>query len=103
MSYSEIDSTISNWVDRYGFTLFNSYEDMTSDEFRAVYISSDSECCQISIDKPNSGKVCIHAADIETIGDRELDKTWCVSISELQETLENAVTFVRNWFEQKHT
>ncbi len=103
MNYSQIDQVILNWVEKHSFSLFTKYENIPDSDFRAVYLSSEQgECCQISIDKPKAGKVCIHAGDIETHQDEELEKEWSVSVEELQEALENAVVFVKVWFGRKN-
>lgn len=99
MSYSKIDPAISRWVERHGFSLFTGYENHPDIECRAVYLSSEQgECCQIWIDKPESGTVCIHAGDVETHRDEELKKEWRVPVEELSRALENAVHFVKAWF-----
>lgn len=99
MTYEQIDSTINTWVAKHKFVLFTKIEGMHEPEFRAVYISSPlGECCQISIEKPESGQVAIHIAGIETRQDEEISKNWIVPMSELEGTLENAVSFVQNWF-----
>ncbi len=103
MSYSEIDPIISDWVSKHDFTLVTHNEGFEADEYRAIYLSSEKECCQISIGKPDSAEVCVLAVDIESIENRKLEKIWCVPTNELKETLETAVKFVRNWFDQKHT
>ena len=102
MNYSQNDSIISEWVNRHKFTLFTSIEGIENSDYRAVYLSSEQgECCQIWIDKPDSGIVCVHAADVETHQDEELSKEWCVSEEKLCETLDNAVSFVNQWFARK--
>lgn len=99
MGYEQIDSTINEWVKQHSFTLFTAYEGFPDIEFRAIYLSSpQGECCQISIEKPNIGKVAINARDIETKMDEELNKNWLVEISDLEAGLENAVSFVQSWF-----
>ena len=104
MGYEEIDSIIDVWVKKYNFTLFTNYEGFPDVEFRAVYLSSaEGECCQISIDKPNLGKVAIVARDIETKMDEELNKSWLVEVSDLERALENAVSFVQTWFSRSLT
>jgi hypothetical protein len=102
MNYSQIDKVILNWVEKHNFSLFTNHENIPDSDFRAVYLSSkQGECCQISIDKPKSGKVCIHAGDIETDQDEVLKKEWCVPIEELEKALEKAVNFVKIWFCRK--
>ena len=102
MNYAQIDQVILDWVEKHSFSLFTKYENDSDSDFRAVYLSSEQgECCQIWIDKPKSGKVCIHAGDIETHQDEELKKEWCVPIEGLAEALENAVNFVKTWFGRK--
>lgn len=104
MGYEEIDSTIAVWVKKYNFTLFIKDEGFPDVEFRAVYLSSEEgECCQISIDKPNLGKVAIVARDIETKMDEELNKNWLVEISGLESALDNAVSFLQTWFSRNLT
>lgn len=102
MNYSQIDPVISKWVDVHGFTLFTGYENHPGIEFRSVYISSRlGECCQIWVDAPASGKVCVHAGDVETFQDEELKMEWSVPVEELEGALENAVNFIKSWFERK--
>jgi len=102
MNYSQIDPVISQWVENHGFTLFTHYENQPGIEFRAVYLSSQlGECCQILVDEPVSGKVCVHAGGVETFEDEELKMEWSVPVEELEGALENAVSFVKSWFERK--
>lgn len=104
MSYVEIDPIIAAWVERHNFTLVDHYEGNTEQEFRAVYLSSPlGECCQIWIDVPNSGVVDLHVGDIETKQDEELRQDWSVSVSELENALENAVEFVQKWFRRSNS
>ena len=102
MNYSDIDSTITKWVEKHNLSLFTSMDGVENSECRNVYISSEQgECCQIWVDKPNSGKVCIHAAEVESHHDEELSKEWCATLEELNKALDNAVSFVQQWFERK--
>ena len=98
MSYSQIDPIIHEWVKKHNLTLFTNYEGYSNSEYRAIYLSSEHECCQISIDEPESNMVSVHAYDIETNDDEELHKVWHVPITELGETLDNAITFLKQWF-----
>lgn len=104
MSYVDIDPIIDAWVERHDFTLFKRYKSNTEPEFRTVYLSSPlGECCQIWIDEPNSGVIGLHVGDVEAKQDEELRQDWCVSISELDTALENAVAFVQKWFRRSRT
>lgn len=101
MTYAQIDPTIVTWVEKHKFSLFTHLSGTEGPECRAVYISSkDGECCQIWIDKPESGRVSLHAADIETRQDEEMRQDWRVPISDLEAALEDAITFVQKWFER---
>jgi len=101
MTYAQIEPIIDAWVAKHKFSLFTRIDGVTGSDFRAVYLSSKlGECCQIWIDKPESGKVSLHAADIETRQDEEMRQDWCVSISELEVALDSAVIYVRKWFER---
>lgn len=101
MTYAQIDSTINAWVEKHKFVLFTKYEGRQEPEFRAVYLSSNlGECCQIWIEKPESGQVAVHIRDIETRMDEEVSKDWVVPMSELEGTLEEAVSFVQAWFKR---
>ena len=101
MTYAQIDPTIDAWVAKHKFSLFTHTEGMAGSDFRSVYLSSKhGECCQIWIDKPESGRVSLHAADVETRQDEEMRKDWCVPISELEATLDSAIAFVQKWFER---
>jgi hypothetical protein len=102
MNYKPIDSIILAWSDRHGLSIFTGIEGRKTPIFRAVYISSDKETCQIFIDQPKKGKVILHARDIETYLDEEMQQDWSVSIDNLDTALEEALIFVRNWFGRKH-
>ena len=92
MSYALIDSTISAWVEKHGFSPFN-------DPGRSIFLSSDEgECCQIWIDAPKANSVQIHAAAVEAKEDEEMRQDWDVPIANLELALENAVVAVRQWF-----
>lgn len=104
MNYLKIDPVITNWTKEHRFSLFTGYENHPDTEIRTVYLSSEQgECCQIWIDKPNLGKVCVHAGDVESFQNEELEKEWCVPVDELAKALETAVSFVENWFGRKST
>ncbi len=104
MSYAEIDSTIAAWAEKHKLTLYThyqGYEGKSDYDFRNVYLSSKhGECCQIWIDKPESGWVSLHAAGVETREDEEMRQDWRVPTSELEDALEVAITFVQSWFER---
>ena len=101
MTYAQIDPIIDAWVEKHKFSLFTHTEGMAGSDFRAIYLSSKhGECCQIWIDKPESGRVSLHAADIETRQDEEMRQDWCVPISELSVALDGAVTSVKKWFDR---
>ncbi|WP_163836737.1 hypothetical protein [Spartinivicinus ruber] len=103
MNYSQIDSTISKWVDKHNLSLFTSVKGNGNTSYRTVYISSTKgECCQIWIDEPISGKVCIHVADVESEQDEKLAKEWCVPLEELGEALDNTISFIYQWFGRKN-
>jgi len=97
MSYSGIDPIIRAWTEKHGFTLFDRIEGMAP-SIRCVYISTkQGECFQIWIDKPESGQVSIHAADVETHHDEELRQDWSVPVEDLESALEDAVVRVQSW------
>jgi hypothetical protein len=101
MTYAQIEPIIDAWVAKHKFSLFTRLEGVAGSDFRAVYLSSKhGECCQIWIDKPESGTVSVHAADIETRQDKEMRQDWCVPISELDVALDGAVTYVEKWFDR---
>lgn len=101
MTYAQIDPIIDAWVAKYNFSLFTRTEGVVDSDFRAVYLSSkQGECCQIWIDKPESGMVSLHAVDIETRQNEEMRRDWSVPISELVGALDGAVTYVRKWFDR---
>jgi hypothetical protein len=101
MDYAEVDSTIRAWTEKHGFTLFDRVEGH-SVPLRCVYLSSpEGECFRIWIDEPKSGRVSLHAADVETRNDEELRQDWSVPVQSLESALENAVVHVRNWMGRK--
>src|SRR5574343_1189001 len=93
--YSSIDSVINDWVERHRFDLYTRYAG--GPECRNVYVSGHGECCQIWIDPPESGRVALHAADVETRNDEEMRQDWHVALQDLEQTLEEALAFVRQW------
>jgi hypothetical protein len=98
--YSIIDPIIDAWVVKNGFSLFDRIQG-GAPSFRSIYLSSQKgECFQIWVDAPASGRVSIHAADVETRNDEELRQDWTVSLVELPSALEAAVRHVRNWMER---
>ncbi|AZP11084.1 hypothetical protein [Undibacterium parvum] len=101
MTYAQIDPIIDAWVAKHNFSLFTHTEGVVDSDFRAVYLSSKhGECCQIWIDKPESGMLSLHAVDIETRQNEEMRRDWSVPISELGGALDEAVTYVRKWFDR---
>lgn len=101
MTYAQIDPTIDAWVAKHKFSLFTHADGIAGSDFRAVYLSSKhGECCQIWIDKPKSGRVFLHAADVETRQDEEMRQDWCVPISDLEAALDSAIAFVQKWLER---
>ena len=95
--YQEIDSVISQWVDKHDFSLFTSTQGHDG-IFRTVYLSQANECCQIWIDPPECGIVGVHAADVESLNDEPMRADWAAPASTLASTLELAVAHVRSWF-----
>ena len=70
--------------------------------FRSVYTSSPSgKCCQIWIDPPQEGLVTLHTAAVEARDDEEMTKDWCIPESELNEGLEQALSFAKAWMVRK--
>ena len=103
MNYAQVDSFISLWVNKHRLNLFTSVEGVENSDCRTVYLSSKhGECCQIWIDKPEAGKVCIHAADVESHQDEKFAQEWRVNIEELSEALDNAIHFVQKWLERRN-
>ena len=97
MSYEVVDSTINAWALKHGFSLFCEFGGRPA---RFVYLSSDDECCQISIEPSLLGQVLIHARDVETVEDEEMQMDWKVFAVDLERALENAVLAVRQWFDR---
>lgn len=93
--YSSIDPAINAWVKRHGFSLYTRYAD--GPECRNVYVSGNGECCQIWIDPPESGQVALHATDVETRNNEEMRQDWHVAVHKLEQALEEALAFVRQW------
>lgn len=96
--YSSIDPVINAWVKRHGFSLYKRYAD--GPECRNVYVSGNDECCQIWIEPPESGKVALHAADVESRNDAEMLQDWRVPVHDLEHALEEALAFVRQWMKR---
>ena len=101
-SYEEIDPIIERWVSRHHFTLFTRTEGVDA-QYRSVYLSSDSECCQIWIDPPSPDGVGIHAADVETRDDEEMRQDWVAALPLLESALDEAVVYVHRWFERHNS
>jgi hypothetical protein len=100
LGYSTLDPIILSWVEKHGFTLFDRMEGGAS-SLRCVYLSSQKgECFQIWIDEPASGRVSLHAADVETLNDEELRQDWSVPVQELPSALDAAVAHVRHWMDR---
>lgn len=96
--YAQIDSIISDWVEKHGLTLFT-HTSGSDDCFRCVYVSSQhGECCQIWIDPPDESSVFLHAAEIESFDDEKMRKDWVTSIPELGLALDNTLIYVHQWF-----
>ena len=95
--YQEIDSVISQWVEKHQFSLFTSTQGLDG-IFRTVYVTQGDECCQIWIDPPKDGVVDVHAADVESLNDEPMRADWAAPTSTLADTLEHSVTHVRSWF-----
>lgn len=101
MSYALIDPVISAWVGKHALKLFTRYEGNNEIEFRNVYVSSPrGECCQIWIDEPSDGCVAVHAAEVESVDDEEMRKDWRTPVSDVADTLEEALAFVQSWMER---
>jgi len=98
-SYEEIDPIIERWVSRHNFTLFTRNEGFDR-QFRCVYLSSDSECCQIWVDPPSPHGVGVHAADVETRDDEGMRQDSCPALPQLASVLDEAVIYVYRWFER---
>lgn len=96
--YSSIDSVINAWVERHGFSLYTRYAG--GPECRNVNVSHNDECCQIWIDPPESGRVELHAADVETRNDEEMRKDWHVPVHNVEQALEDALVFVLQWMKR---
>ena len=95
MTYELIDPTIQAWVEENGLTLFTSVDER---EARYCFRSSPKgECFQISLEKPRSGHVKVHAWSIETIDDEELHQMWTVGVAELRSALDNALIQLDEW------
>jgi hypothetical protein len=98
-SYEEIEPIIERWVLRHQFTLFTRAEGIDG-QFRVVYVSSDSECCQIWVDPPSPHGLGVHAAGVETRDDEEMRRDWYPALPQLGSVLDEAVAYVHRWFER---
>ncbi len=97
MCYEVVDSIIDAWALRHRFSLFREFGGRPA---RFVYLSSEHDCCQISIEPPLLGQLLIHARGIETFQDEEMQMDWKVFTVDLEPALENAVLAVRQWFDR---
>jgi hypothetical protein len=96
MAYGEVDEIINEWAAAHKFTLFDEFGGLAC---RAVYLSSsDGECCQIWIDPPIEDEICLHAGDVESKDDVEMQMDWQVPVTELRLALEAAVEAVHQWY-----
>ena len=90
MSYEEIDSVISAWVEKHSFTLYTEHQDCT---VRSVDVESASgQKCQIWIDQPRSGKVAVQLWDY-----KKQRRDWNVDVSDLTACLEAATAVAFAW------
>ena len=90
MSYEEVDSVISAWVGKYGFTLFTEHQDCAVRSVNVV--SASGQKFQIWIDRPRSGKVAVHLWDY-----KKQRRDWDVSVSDLAACLEAATAAAFAW------
>lgn len=98
MNYSSLDPLITAWARRHGLVLPTHDDPRAELPFRNVYTSdNEAECCQIWIDESVDGIVGVHAASVESRGDEETRKDWCVPERDLEKGLDAALSFVRAW------
>lgn len=96
--FSSIDAVINAWVKCHEFDLYTRYAG--GPECRNVYVSGNSECCQIWIDPPVLDEVRLHAVNVETRDDEEMHQDWRVPVCNLEQALEEALAFVWQWMKR---
>ena len=90
--FNDVNDTIVAWAKRHGFQL------MQDASYRAIYMGSEHECCQIWIEPPAAGTIQLHAADVESIDDEEMRADWSCTPQTLSLALDRAVAHVKTWF-----
>ena len=96
-SLAKIDSVLRSWATSHDLKL------LTFDESRCVYLGSESECCQIWLAGPLTEQIVVHASDVESLGDEQLDFSLTVPIADLERALEAAHRQVFCWFKRPRT
>jgi hypothetical protein len=96
-SLAKIDPLLHSWAISHDLKL------LTFDENRCVYLGSESECCQIWLAGPLKEQIVVHASDVESLGDEEMDFSLTVPIADLQSALEAAYQQVSCWFKRTRT
>jgi hypothetical protein len=90
MSYAAIDSIIQTWAQRHSLSLFTKYKDS---EVRSVdIVGKGDQKFQIWVDCPKGDRVSVHVWDY-----KKRRRDWDVSITELDNILEETITAVRLW------
>lgn len=91
-SLSQIDPQLARWASKHRLEL------LSFDGSRCVYIGSGHDCCQIWLAGPLTEQVAIHASDVESLDDAELDFSVSVAPADLEIGLEAALAQVELWF-----
>lgn len=90
MSFRKVDNILNEWASRHSLTLFTKYRE---EEVRSVELVSPScKRFQLWVDPPVGESVMVHIWDFKK---RRMD--WSVSISTLDDCLENALAIVFDW------
>jgi hypothetical protein len=88
--YTVVDETIGAWVERNNLSLFTQYKDS---EVRSVdVVGANGRRFQIWIDRPQGNIVSVHVWDY-----KKMRKDWEVDISELDTSLEVAISTAQVW------
>ena len=96
--YFQVDHIIDKWVEALGTKLFREWAGAPA---RSFHTSGDPpfECFQIWIESPKAGRICVHAAAVDTNDDteRELEANWEGPTDELDGMLATAVDTINRW------
>lgn len=94
--FAELDPVIKQWVKATRSTLFTEWNGQDS-RFFHIPGNPPFECFQIAVFSPDSGKVVVQAASIDTNDDAEMLKLWDGETANLDHLLGQAVQTIEHW------